>query len=674
MTVPANGTATVTFLISWYLPNRPSYSARKNLPSTLGNMYQNWFTDATDCAKQYSANSASLLATTREFRDIMYGSSVPWQFTETAAGRLACMRSPTMWWTKEGWVLGNEGNNCCPLNCSHVYGYVTLLEKLYPDLAKDMRVSDFVRNYDVTNGCTMRFGAGGFAIDGSLANVIKTWLVVRQDDPEGKWLPTVWPNVKAMMELGFKNFDTAGDGMFRCEQQNTYDTAMQGPNTFIGSYWVVALKATAAMAAMMGDADYAKKCADRAVLSAKNYEATCWNDKFGYYIADVTAANSAHSYGPGCFIDQLCAIGLSTACGMGTIFDPAHEALARKAILKYNKVTKPPFQDLQKHFYDGDSGVTVCSYPNGKLGNGMQYTTLVSIGFTYPVVAGMIYDRNIEDATTIAGMIRARHDGRNRSPWNEPECGLLYSRAMAGWNLFDQACGLVYDSTTGHMGFDPRSDATKFNCFVSASGGWGEFTQTGPAGLASGTATLRAAWGSISLKTLGLVSTATHASFSIDGGASTPAVVTKGVVSFGAQAVTLKTGSILTVTLASAWTAMAVPARQTVQECCPGGTCRPSDTDGGLRQRKQKEAEAEACSLSQAMVDEQQAKAAGSPSFFRRAQLIIAALLVLLFGIWLGMNLDHSVLGDHHSGHHGGHHGDHHGDHAMGGGMGSGSE
>jgi hypothetical protein len=43
--------------------------------------------------------------------------------------------------------------------------------------------------------------------------------------------------------------------------------------------------------------------------------------------------------------------------------------------------------------------------------------------------------------------IRARHDGRNRCPWNEPECGLLYSRAMAGWNLFDQSCGFLYDAT-----------------------------------------------------------------------------------------------------------------------------------------------------------------------------------------------------------------------------------
>ena len=44
--------------------------------------------------------------------------------------------------------MGTEGNGCCPLNCTHVYGYITLLERLFPDLAMDMAYSNFVRNYD----------------------------------------------------------------------------------------------------------------------------------------------------------------------------------------------------------------------------------------------------------------------------------------------------------------------------------------------------------------------------------------------------------------------------------------------------------------------------------------------------------------------------------------------
>jgi len=47
---------------------------------------------------------------------------------------------------------------------------------------------------------------------------------------------------------------------------------------------------------------------------------------------------------------------LSTATGFedgfGTMFNLAHKARARKSILKYNKLTKPPFQ---RHFYDGDA-------------------------------------------------------------------------------------------------------------------------------------------------------------------------------------------------------------------------------------------------------------------------------------------------------------------------------
>ena len=92
---------------------------------------------------------------------------------------------------------------------------------------------------------------------------------------------------------------------------------------------------------------------------------------------------------------------------------------------RYNKVTMPPFHDMQGHFYNGDSGRTVCTYPNGKLGNGMRYDTLVSAGFTSPVIAGLIADgtpASLQAALDVVGDIRNRQDGRTASPWNEPEC------------------------------------------------------------------------------------------------------------------------------------------------------------------------------------------------------------------------------------------------------------
>lgn len=88
-------------------------------------------------------------------------------------------------------------------------------------------------------------------------------------------------------------------------------------------------------------------------------------------------------------------------------------------------MTSPPFHDMQAHFSPGDTGIRACTYPNGKLGKGMQYDTIVSTGFTSPVVAGFLLDRDTASAEHVAGNIRRRQDGRNRSPWNEPECNEL---------------------------------------------------------------------------------------------------------------------------------------------------------------------------------------------------------------------------------------------------------
>lgn len=63
---------------------------------------------------------------------------------------------------------------------------------------------------------------------------------------------------------------------------------MNGANTFIGSYYVTALRSMEKMATLMGDHDSATVYAKRAVLSSANYDKICWREDFGYYIADVT--------------------------------------------------------------------------------------------------------------------------------------------------------------------------------------------------------------------------------------------------------------------------------------------------------------------------------------------------------------------------------------------------
>lgn len=212
------------------------------------------------------------------------------------------------------------------------------------------------------------------------------------------------------------------DGVVRSFQQNSYDSAMQGCDTFIGSYVVTVIKAAAKMSAIVGHVNYMKKTLKREQISGAKYESLCWHEDFSYYIADVDESDCQNSYSTGCFIDQLCTCSLSLACGLGTIFDPDHEARARRWIARNNVVESPPFHDHQNHFHHGDQGISVCSYPNGRIGQDyMPYSNLVSTGLTYPVVAGMLYDENWDDAIAICKMIRSRQSGVNRSPWNEPE-------------------------------------------------------------------------------------------------------------------------------------------------------------------------------------------------------------------------------------------------------------
>ena len=107
---------------------------------------------------------------------------------------------------------------------------------------------------------------------------------------------------------------------------------------------------------------------------------------------------------------------------------------------------------------------------------------------------------------------------------------------MAHWNLYDQACGTTYDSTKAALAFDPRFWDTcegqqTFKCLYLVEAGWGQFSQTGPAGLSSGTLSLKVLWGITALSSLHVVSSATSVSVTV-GSEDVPATITKGVVTF----------------------------------------------------------------------------------------------------------------------------------------------
>ena len=69
----------------------------------------------------------------------------------------------------------------------------------------------------------------------------------------------MWPPVKKLMQHIMDDYDTEGDGVIRGEQPNTYDISIYGPNTFIGSLYLAALRAADEMAKLQGETELAQQ-------------------------------------------------------------------------------------------------------------------------------------------------------------------------------------------------------------------------------------------------------------------------------------------------------------------------------------------------------------------------------------------------------------------------------
>ena len=52
----------------------------------------------------------------------------------------------------------------------------------------------------------------------------------------------------------------------------------------------------------------------------------------------------------------------------------------------------------------------------------------------YAAAIGMLYEGQTEAGLTCIQAIRNRFDGEKRNPFDEPECGHHYARAMASWS------------------------------------------------------------------------------------------------------------------------------------------------------------------------------------------------------------------------------------------------
>ena len=498
---------TVPFMWAWHLPGGPRAT----------HMYENWFASAAEVAKHVDANLDRLVADTRLFHDTLFATTLPYYVVERISSQCSTLVTRVVNWTKAGNLYGWEGLFCCHGGCTHVWNYEQTMAHLFPALERRMRELNLTVGQAPDGGVFNRMGAPdapwpsgneGPAADGHASTLSKTYREWRLS-PDDAWLKKQYPAVKKAMEFWIRHWDGPDeDGVARDSQFNTYDTACVGPNTFIGSQYLAALRAAEEMAKVCGDDGAAKRWRGIFEKGSAAYAAECWDDELKYFVQRIPQGKRGHDYGNACFVDQVLGQWWALVNDLGYVLPKEKVDAALAAIAKWNMVGD---MSLYKYHYDRPrifiwgqgKGLLMCLWPRGdSITQPILYREEVWTGCEYHAAASMIWRGMLPEGLAVVKAVFERYNDGVRSPWNEIECGDHYARALSSWSVLLACQGYSYIGPRGKLGFDPRLTPDDHKSFFSAAEGWGTFAQK-RAGKEQRNA-LEVKWGKLRLSELSL--------------------------------------------------------------------------------------------------------------------------------------------------------------------------
>jgi uncharacterized protein (DUF608 family) len=272
-------------------------------------------------------------------------------------------------------------------------------------------------------------------------------------------------------------------------QHNTMDVEYFGPNPQMGIWYLGALRAAEEMARYLGDKTFAALCGQFFQKGRAWIDAYLWNGEYYEHevrppkdlkeiapglvigMGSTDLSNPDYQLGKGCLVDQLVGQYMAHICGLGYLVDPQHVRTTLQSILKYNR--KSGFNDhfncLRSFVLGEETALLMASYPKGRPQNPFPYFTEVMTGFEYTAAVGMLYEGDIDNGLECIRDIRARYDGRKRSPFDEAECGHHYARAMASWAAVLALTGFRYSGVEKSMAFADKEGTH----FWSNGSAWG---------------------------------------------------------------------------------------------------------------------------------------------------------------------------------------------------------
>jgi len=476
---------TFEFFITWHFPNRFAWA-----PEKVGNYYCMKYTDAWDVIEKTLPDLADLEQKSLEFVKAFLESDLPAVVKEAALFNLSTLRSQTVLRTADGRLFGWEGCmdtvGSCHGSCTHVWNYEQATAFLFGELACKMREVEFAHAVNDKGLISFRVnlpienarGFGKAAADGQMGCVMKMyrdWQLSGDD----KMLKNLWPKVKKAMEFCWikGGWDADKDGIMEGCQHNTMDVEYYGPNPQMGLWYLGALRAAEEMADYLGDDEFAKICHNLFEQGSKKIDEELFNGEYYEHkivppknVSDVAPSLRAgmgakditrpdYQLGSGCLVDQLVGQFMAHICNLGYLAKPENIKTTLKSIMKYNyrDTMADHFNNMRSYAMGDESALLMASWPRGGRPDvPFPYFSEVMTGFEYTAAVGMLYEDQIENGLKCIRNIRARYDGRKRSPFDEAECGHHYARAMASWAAVPALTGFHYSGIEKSIIFAPK--------------------------------------------------------------------------------------------------------------------------------------------------------------------------------------------------------------------------
>lgn len=490
----------IQFILSWYFPNRIHgwdgvYRNKREGEEHTQNYYSNLFASSWDAADNLVKQMARLKRETFQFRDALFGSTLPSYVIEAMANNIPVIRSTTCFWLKDGNFFGFEGcldeYGCCMGSCNHVWSYAQTMAFLFPSLERNMRKIEFLNEVEESGKMNFRstklfdstFIMKGkqdviAAADGQMGSIIRLfreWKLSGDD----QFLKELWPGAKKALTFALLQWDTDDDLVLDGEQHVTYDIEFYGPNPLTSLLFLGALKAAHKISEHLGENESAQIYKEVFEKSSARVEELLWNGEFFVQrLEDVDKYKYQH--GLGCLSDQLLGQELAHICGLGYLVDPKRIRSAAKSIFDYNFQSDFSLHSNCQRTYvmHDEKGLLVCTWPKGGRPKfPFFYSDEVWPGTEYHVASQLIFEGYVKEGLTIVKALRDRYDGIRRNPWDEEECGHHYVRSMSSWGLLIALSGFKFDLVNNEISFAPVIFQDDFQTFWSTGKAWGTYSQ-----------------------------------------------------------------------------------------------------------------------------------------------------------------------------------------------------